>query len=294
MRILWLLDYSAKPSPYSQDLTKFVRVSLTKRGHQISTLGRQMEDLSIPWYNWPFHPNSSNAYEPLISIIRQRQPDMLVLQSNIKSLVSLNYTDITKFLHIAGIPWIFYYSFDGDMCKKRLSPNWIRTLKTVDLPIAMSRYSRDVAQANGVESAYIPLSIDTKVFQPPANKEQIKQALGYKGKFVILSDVRNQLRNMLPRTLEIFQRFAADKDDVLLQLHCDPDDSAALCSECCYDLRSDIAFLNLTKKFVSPKICPIVSKAYHLNNCTKLLMYIYLLRWEKALVYQHYRPRLQE
>ncbi|HWS83091.1 MAG TPA: glycosyltransferase, partial [Ktedonobacteraceae bacterium] len=73
-------------------------------------------------------------------------------------------------------------------------------------------------------------------------------ALGYEGKFVILSDARNQLRKMLPRTLEIFRRFAADKDDVVLHLHCDPDDSFARCLEYVYDLRSDIAFLNLTEK----------------------------------------------
>jgi hypothetical protein len=53
---------------------------------------------------------------------------------------------------------------------------------------------------------------------------------------------------MVPRTLEIFRRFAANKDDVILHLHCDPDDPFARRSEYSYDLRSDIAFLNLTEK----------------------------------------------
>ncbi len=86
------------------------------------------------------------------------------------------------------------------------------------------------------------------MFQPPADKETAKRSLGYEGKFVVLSDARNQLRKMLPRTLEIFRRFALDKDDVILHLHCDPDDMYAHTPECHYDLRSDIAFLNLTEK----------------------------------------------
>src|SRR5439155_3285363 len=118
----------------------------------------------------------------------------------------------------------------------------------VDLPIAMSRYACDVTQANGVEPIYIPLGVDTKVFQLPIDKGLAKQALGYEGKFVILSDARNQQRKLLPRTLEIFRRFAADKDDVILHLHCDPHDPFAHSHEYSYDLQSDLAFLNLTEK----------------------------------------------
>ncbi len=112
----------------------------------------------------------------------------------------------------------------------------------------MSRYGWDVTQANGVESAYIPLGVDTKVFEPPADKGLAKQALGYEGKFVILSDARNHSYKVLPRTLEIFRRFAVEKEDVILHLHCDPNDALARSPEYYYDLRSDIAFLNLTEK----------------------------------------------
>jgi hypothetical protein len=151
-------------------------------------------------------------------------------------------------MHNAGIPWILYYPIDADMGENCLPSSWIPILKTIDLPIAMSRYGYDVTQANGLEPAYIPLGVDTKVFQPPADKELAKHALGYEGKFVVLSDTRNTPRKLLPRTLEIFQRFAVDKDDVILHLHSDPDDPWAHSLEYSYDLRSDIAFLNLTEK----------------------------------------------
>ena len=173
---------------------------------------------------------------------------MLVTLADIRWLTSTNYSVITNLLHTAGIPWVLYCPIDADMGDKRLPPSWVDILKSVDLPIAMSHYACDVMQANGVEPVYIPLGIDTKVFEPPADKQVAKQAFGYEDKFVILSDARNQLRKMVPRTLEIFRRFAADKDDVILYLHCDFDDSFAHRSEYFYHLRSDIAFLNLTEK----------------------------------------------
>jgi len=127
-----------------------------------------------------------------------------------------------------------------------------------------------VTQSNGIESAYIPLGVDTKVFQPSADKEHAKQAFGYEGKFVILSDARNAPRKLWPRTLEIFRRFAADKDDVVLHLHCDPADPWARSPEYCYDLRSDIAFLNLTEKVSFTKDMSILAGGVPLEQLVQV------------------------
>jgi hypothetical protein len=99
-----------------------------------------------------------------------------------------------------------------------------------------------------VEPAYIPHGVDAGLFRPPADKAAAKRALGYEGRFVILSDARNQPRKLLPRTLEIYRRFARDKDDVVLHLHCDPNDPAARSPGYRYDLQSDIEFLGLAGK----------------------------------------------
>jgi glycosyltransferase involved in cell wall biosynthesis len=173
---------------------------------------------------------------------------MLITLANALELEYLNYSVIAHFLHTANIPWIMYYPIDGDMGENRLPSSWIHILKTADLPIAMSCYGHEVMQANGIQAAYIPYGVDTKVFQPLTDKRLAKQAFGYEGKFVILADACNELRKLLPRTLEIFQRFAADKDDVILHLHCDPDDPRARSPKYGYNLQSDIAFLHLTEK----------------------------------------------
>ena len=233
----------------------------------------------------------------LLDYLRPLRPDVLITLGDVWWWSQyLTNSSIANFLHTASIPWILYYPIDADMGENRLPPSWVRILKTVDLPIAMSRYGRDVTQANGVEPAYIPLGVDTKVFQPPANKQAAKQVFGYEDKFVILSDARNQPRKMLPRTLEIFRRFAADKDDVVLHLHCDPDDPFARSPEYCYDLRSDIAFLNLTEKVCLTKDLSS-SQDYRLHNwhkCTKRLMYICWLHGEKDLACQHCKLPPQE
>ena len=246
MRVLWMSDSPTTPSVYG-NITRWVCAGLADRGHHVSILGRQTQGQPIPWHNCILYPHGSST-DKLLNNLRRLQPDVLVTLADVKQLMNINYPAIASFMDTAGIVWALYYPIDADMGEKHLPPDWIRILKSVDLPIAMSCYARDVTQANGVEPAYIPLGVDTKLFEPPADKLLAKQALGYEGKFVVFSDARNQLGKMLPRTLDIFQRFAADKDDVILHLHCNPEDSLARRPDYFYDLQSDIAFLNLQEK----------------------------------------------
>ena len=249
MKILWMSDSPTSPSGFG-NVTRFVCAGLTDRGHQVSILGWQTRGQPTSWHNCILYPIRHNGFgaDVLLNYLRRLQPDILVTLADVWWLTYITYPAIANFMHAANIAWALYYPIDGDMGKDQLPPSWVHILKTVDLPISMSRYGHGVTQANGVTPAYIPHGVDTRVFQPPTDKRRAKQALGYEGRFVILSDARNQPRKLLPRTLEIFRRFAADKDDVLLHLHCDPDDPVARSTGYCYDLRSDIAFLGLTDK----------------------------------------------
>jgi glycosyltransferase involved in cell wall biosynthesis len=191
--------------------------------------------------------NSFGA-DVLLVYLQKLQPDILLTLADVWWLTYITSPFIANFMRIAGIPWALYYPIDGDLGDGRLPPSWVRILKTVDLPIAMSAYGREVTRANGVTPEYIPHGVEANIFCPPADRSEAKRRLGYEGKFVILSDARNQPRKLLPRTLEIFSRFAADKDDVLLHLHCDPEDPAAQTPEYRYNLLADLAYLGLTDK----------------------------------------------
>jgi glycosyltransferase involved in cell wall biosynthesis len=250
MKIVWLSQSPTVPTGLGT-VTRHVCPGLAARGHHVSILEwspKPREAQPTCWQNCMLYPIRSLAAEQLLNDLRQLQPDILITLAEAAWVKYVANLAIADFMQTAGIPWVLYYPLDSDMGKNRLPRRLVDLLKPADLPVAMSRYSRDVTLANGVEPAYIPHGVDTKVFQPPTDKDVAKRSFGYKGKFVMLSDARNQPRKMLPRTLEIFRRFAANKNDVILHLHCDPDDPAARTPDYYYDLQSDIAFLNLTEK----------------------------------------------
>src|SRR5262249_30203084 len=144
---------------------------------------------------------------------------------------------IQRFLDLSGARWALYYPIDGSDPEGKLPGGWVRMLETADLPIAMSRFGVDVSRACGIECAYVPHGCDVDVFRPPDDRREAKARLGYEERFVVLSDARNQPRKLLPRLLDVFARFAAGKGDVLLHLHCDPDDDAASSELYAYRLR---------------------------------------------------------
>ena len=248
MKILWMSDSPTSPTGFG-NVTRFVCTGLAARGHQVMILGWQSLGLPVAWQHCTLYPvrrHDNFGADVLLDYLRWLRPDVLVTLGDIETLAYIADPAIADFRRTAAIPWGLYYPISSDMGHGRLPSSWVRILETVDLPIAMSHYGHDVTQVNGVTPAYIPHGIDTSVFQPPADKRAAKQALGYDGRFVVLSDARNQPRKLLPHTLEIFRRFAAGKDDVVLHLHCDPQDHAARSRKYTYDLHADIAFLGLT------------------------------------------------
>lgn len=249
MKILWMSDSPTSPSGFGT-VTRFVCDGLAARGHQVSILGWQAHGNPTPWRNCVLYPVRLDSFgsDVLLNYLQKLRPDVLVTLADVWWLTYIANPLIANFTRTAAIPWALYYPIDGDMGDGRLPPSWVRVLETVHLPIAMSQYGSDVSQANGITPAYIPHGVDTTLYQPPVDKDAAKRLMGYEGKFVILSDARNQPRKLIPRTLDIFRRFADGKDDVLLHLHCDPDDPAARSPEYCYDLHADIAVLGLTDK----------------------------------------------
>ena len=65
------------------------------------------------------------------------------------------------------------------------------------------------------------------------------------GKFLVLSDSRNQPRKMLPRLLDVFAKFAAGRPDALLHLHTDPEDEFTRSGIYSYNVRADLRHLGI-------------------------------------------------
>ncbi|MEO0248440.1 MAG: glycosyltransferase family 4 protein [candidate division WOR-3 bacterium] len=249
MKILWMSDSPTSPSGFG-NVTRFVCQGLAERGHQVHILGWQASGEPSRWRDCMLYPVRFDRFgaDVLLNHLYRLRPEVLITLADVWWLTYIANPSIANFMRTAGIPWALYYPIDGDIGHGRLPGSWLHILRTVDLPIAMSQYGRHVTEANGLAPVYVPHGVDCTVFRPPPDKTQAKQALGYDGRFVILSDARNQPRKMLPRLLDIFRRFAAGKEDVLLHLHCDPQDPAACSPEYHYDLLADIAFLGLSEK----------------------------------------------
>jgi glycosyltransferase involved in cell wall biosynthesis len=151
-------------------------------------------------------------------------------------------------MELIDAPWCLYFPIDGDAGDDRLPPSWVEMLRQVDLPVAMSQYGRRVAGNCGVTCEYIPHGVDLATFCPPDDREAAKARLGYDGRFVVLSDSRNQPRKMLPRLLDVFARFAADRPDALLHLHTDVTDEFTRSVMNSYDVEQDVRHLGLASK----------------------------------------------
>ena len=245
MKILWMSDSPTTASGYG-NVTRFICAGLARLGHDVSIIGWQTQTRKA-WRGCTIYPVGKNAFgaDVILDCLKLIQPDVLVTQGDVWQLSYLANPVVAEFMREARIPWILCCTIDSDMGRGRLPPGFVSFLKTVGLTVVVSRYGLKVARANGVEAAYIPYGVDTEVFRPPRNKVTAKRALGYGDRFVVLCDARNQYRKLLPRCLDIFQRFAADKPDALLHLHCDPIDPAARTSDYFYNLRADIKFLGL-------------------------------------------------
>ena len=245
MHVLWMSDSPNSPSGFG-NVTRHVCGGLAGLGYRVSILGWQTREAAT-WEGCRLYPIRHDQFgaDVLLNYLQRLRPDVLVTLADVWWLTYIAHPLIASFLATAGIPWALYYPIDGDCGEGRLPESWVEVLRRVELPIAMSRYGLSVSAQNGVTAAYIPHGVDTAVFCPPTEQARAKAALGCEGRFVILSDARNQPRKLLPRALEIVRRFARGKSDVVLHLHCDPDDPASRSPEYCYDLRADIELLGI-------------------------------------------------
>jgi len=171
--------------------------------------------------------------------LQEIRPDIIITLANPWWMHYMGQPQMQRRLRFAGAKWILYYPLDGELGDGRIPENWIATIATADVAVAYSQYGVALSERCGLRPRYIPHGVDTRTFCPPSDKARAKTRLGYQGKFVILSDARNQPRKMLPRLLSIFARFAVDKPDVFLHLHCDPKDPRA--TKVGHELRRAIA-----------------------------------------------------
>lgn len=114
--------------------------------------------------------------------------------------------------------WIAYTPVDGDPVPKEI----IKRLNMAYEIITMSKFGQKMLQKSGFASTYIPLGVDTKVFNIK-DKQKARKMFGIpEDKFVfgmIAANKDNPSRKSYQQVLEAFAKFAANHDDALLFVH---------------------------------------------------------------------------
>lgn len=237
LRVMWY-SFNAdpeRPTGYG-NVALAICGGLARSGHEVHALGPPCPALrpTDGVIRQPVHDDSD-----LPRLLKTIRPSVLVLLGNIWWLPFYVTPDALELARSLNIPVAFYVPVDGDTGDGRLPAEWSAVLRLVDCPVAMSRYGQQVMRASGIEAEYIPHGVDLKVFSPPLSRELAKARVGYHGKFVVLSDSRNQPRKLLPRLLEAFARFAEKHPKAILHLHTDPRDEFLSAGAYSYDLISD-------------------------------------------------------
>jgi len=245
MHVLWMSDSPDTPSGFG-NVTRFVCEGLARRGHRVGILGWQTRQ-AFDWCGCKVHPMRLDPLgsDALYAYLVRHRPDVVIALADVWWLPFFTAPHVRRQMELTDTPWLLYFPIDGHTADERLPPSWIELLREVDVPVAMSRYGQRIASRCEIACSYIPHGVDLDTFCPPADREAAKMQVDASGRFLVLSDSRNQPRKLLPRLLEVFARFAAGRPDALLHLHTDPDDEFARSACYSYDLRADVRHLGL-------------------------------------------------
>lgn len=174
--------------------------------------------------NFPIYPGGRMQYaqDRIIPYIRQFRPDIfwILLDS------FMIYPFIPK-MDLTPAKFIMYFPSDGEFFPLGCEAVLRKSYK----PVAMSKFAQKQAkELFNIKTEYIPHGVNTNHYYPLSEKikKGIKNRYGFKDKFVIGTVARNQGRKMMARTIKVFNKFAKGKNDVVLLLHTDPRDPAAV------------------------------------------------------------------
>jgi glycosyltransferase involved in cell wall biosynthesis len=239
MRVLWISDSPDTPSGFGH-VTRFVCEGLARRRHDVSILGWQTKE-THDWNGCKVYPAVGTlGSHSLYPFLVRHRPEIVIALGDVWWLPYFSAPHVRRQMQLTDTPWALYFPIDGDIEDGGLPSGWVELLQEVDIPIAMSEFGRNAAARYGINCRYIPHGVDRSVFYPPASREQAKAEVGAEGKFLVLSDSRNQPRKMLPRLLDVFAKFAQGRPDALLHLHTDPNDEFTRSGVYSYDVRADL------------------------------------------------------
>ncbi len=116
------------------------------------------------------------------------------------------------------LPMVHWIPLD---CRPLGQPDRMQLEASGAATIAISRHGEKMLRDAGMKPFFVPHGIDTSVFAPFANREELRKDIGIDKHFVIGMNAANKdpFRKGMAEQLEAFARFRGRHNDVLLMIH---------------------------------------------------------------------------
>lgn len=201
----------------------------------LARVGRETIKHLLPHYDFTylgwFHNNLPHDYPyPIYQGFKLNfEEELKIIPALIQKLkidILFCVGDFWYFHHISKIKSDFpnlkiigWLTIDGEP----FNSHWYPILKSFDRIIVMSIFGKLVIQDfdwKVIENLKIIYpGVDTSIFRPLDNQNELKRKFKCENKFVILFVGQNTIRKNIGALIEAFSIFTEDKDDVILYLH---------------------------------------------------------------------------
>jgi len=212
MRFTWLSNCPWTYTGYGTQTALFVP-RIKRLGHDmaiISNWGHQGAPI-----NWDVGVQVfGNAHHPFAM-------DVMYGHSrswNAAALFTLMDTWVFDLDALRDLKWIPWFPIDTEPMPARIKEK----IEQAFFRIAMSKYGQEQAQAGGLDSEYVPLGIDSKIYNPMEQKKARENMMLPEDKFMIgmvAMNKGNPSRKAFFQTIQAFAALKKKHSDVFLYLH---------------------------------------------------------------------------
>jgi glycosyltransferase involved in cell wall biosynthesis len=238
MRILWSSNSPFVTTGYGTQTACAAR-HLKDMGHDVAILAFYgLQGSKVDWGDIPIYPNNPQDWGIKHSPILYKDWNADILITLIDAWV-LGGLD-------RGLKWVPWMPVDHDPC----SPMVLKVLKNamgLVKPITMSKFGQKQLKDNGIDSYYIPHTVNCEIFTPDEEwRKEGRKKYQWEDKFVIgcVGTNHNERKNWV-RSLQAVKVFSdRHPGEVIFYMHTNPQDERGIDL---LSLRRDLKIEDITK-----------------------------------------------
>ena len=240
LSVLWVTEYGCNTgySMVSQNIIDRLHDIGRDRGNPhyqmtVMALGLRVNPMNPQPIPRPYRvipafgdPNDIHCRNTLRPVIEDVKPNIVCFTNDIWGMEHVNDTNVIPAKLRKTFKALSYLAIDADP----VPPSWITRMHKFDHTVFFSKFAynqiihRDKSMQDKCSMIYH--GINPYLYHPLRREhiDRFKKNNGMENKFVVGMVARNQARKAHPRLLLAWQKFAQGKEDVMLLMHCCPQD----------------------------------------------------------------------